>query len=205
MGTIVRLSDHARASTGSGLATDAGHGASSGHCSENQRMTSSYLRAVKVFPSSSKRSKNLQSPAAKRPKVDKLTEREAAYADAHAMRFERSSVSMDGDDSRKIPTLQELLVGNFRLEPVVDTSDKSAMPSIEQIRHKIQRAMAGAGEGPVAVAVELGLERNHLRDFLTGKKRSLKTETMLAISERYGIPFKDLIVTKEKNQRRAVA
>jgi hypothetical protein len=197
------MSDHVRAPTGSGRATESGHGTSAGHCSENQTMTSSYLRAVKVFPSSSSRSKKRQSPAAKRPNVAKLTDREAAYAEAHAMRFERSSVSMVDEDSRKIPTAQQVSVGNFRLAAIAEKSDKSAMPSVEQIRYRIQKAMDGAGEGAVTVAIELELERNHLRDFLEGKKQSLKTEVMLAISQRYDIPFKDLIITKEKILRRA--
>lgn len=77
------------------------------------------------------------------------------------------------------------------------------MPSIDQIRGRIQRAMDGAGDGAVTVAVELGLERNYLRDFLEGKKQSIKTEAMLLLSERYNIPFKDLIITKEKTLRRA--
>lgn len=63
--------------------------------------------------------------------------------------------------------------------------------------------MEKEGEGPVSVAIDLGLERNHLRDFMEGKKRSLKTEVTLMISERYGIPFKDLVITKEKAIRRS--
>lgn len=205
MGSVISFKDHARASARSGLTTDDGQGVPSGHCSENQQITSSYLRAVKVFSSSSKRSKKRQSPAAKRPKVAKLTERAVEYADAHAMRFERSSVSMGAEDSRNFPTSQQNSVGNFRLAAVADKSDKSAMPTIEQIRARIERAMADRGEGPVAAAVDLELERNHLRDFLQGKKQSLKTEVMMALSERYDIPFNDLVVRKEKKQRRRAA
>jgi hypothetical protein len=202
MGELIKLLDHARAST-AGRSTESGQGTSSGHCSANQAITSSYLRAVKVFPSSSSLSKKRQSPAARRPKVAKLTDRVAAYAEAHAMRFDRSSDSMTEKDSRKIPTAQEDSVGKFRLADMAVMSDKSAMPSVEQIRYRIQKAMDGAGEGAVSVAVDMGFERNHLRDFLEGKKQSLKTEVMLAISERYHIPFKDLIITKEKTLRRA--
>lgn len=203
MGVVVKF--HARASAGSGRATESGQGASSGQRSENQPMTSSYLRAVKVLPLSSKRSKKRQSPAAKRPRVAKLTERAAEYADAHAMRFERSSVSMTGENGRNFPTLQENSVGNFRLAPTSVKSDKSAMPTIDQIRGRIEKAMADRGEGPVAVAVDLELERNHIRDFLEGKKQSLKTEVMMALSERYGIPFNDLVLRKEKKHRRRAA
>jgi hypothetical protein len=202
MGEIIKWPHHARAST-AGRATSEGHSQSSGHCSENHCITSSYLRAVKVVDPSTTRSKKRQSPAAKRPKVVKLSEREAAYADAQAMRFERSSVSMTSDDSRKTPTAQEKKVGNFQLASSLEKSDKSAMPTVDHIRQRIAVALDRAGEGAVTVAIELGLERNHLRDFLEGKKRSLKTEVMLQIAERYGIPFKELVITKEKAIRRA--
>jgi hypothetical protein len=118
------------------------------------------------------------------------------------MRLDRSSDSMGKDDSRKIPTKQELSVGNFRLAEISDKSDKSAMPTVDQIRHTLARALEKKG-GAITVAQELGFERNHIRDFLEGKKRSLKTEVMLALAEYLEIPFKDLIITKEKAIRRA--
>src|ERR1044072_7409338 len=106
MGSVVRFPrNHVRAPSStdiSGRATSDGQGVSSGQRSENQTITSSYLRAVNVLPSSSKRSKKRQSPAPKRPKVAKLTDRAAAYAEAQAMRFDRSSDSMETDNSRKI-------------------------------------------------------------------------------------------------------
>lgn len=203
MGTIDRslvARRHARASTAAGRATAGGHSASSGQRSENQTITSSYLRAVNVLASSSSRSKKRQSPAAKRPSVAKLTERAAQYAEAQAMRFERSSDSMAEEDSRKIPTLQALSVGKFRLAENSDKSDKSAMRPVDQIRRRIQKAMDDAGLGPVTVALELGWERNHLRDYLDGKKDSLKTERMIQISERFGIPFKELVVGGAKQK-----
>ncbi len=203
---LVDLSEarHARTSSAeAGRAISEGHATSSGHRSENQRITSSYLRAVKVLSSSSSLSKKRQSPAARRPSVAMLTDRAAAYAEAHAMRFDRSSDSMVADDSRKIPTTQQVFVGKFRLAENSDKSDKSAMAiTVEQIRRKIQKAMDDRGEGPVSASVDMGLERNHIRDFLQGKKRSLKTETMMAIAERYDIPFSDLIVTKDKPAER---
>lgn len=110
---------------------------------------------------------------------------------------------MAPDDSRKIPTLQGALVGNFRLVEPVEKSDKSAVPSVDQIRQTIRRAMANAGEGAVTLAVQLDQERNYVRDFLEGDKNSMKTEVMLAISERYGIPFEQLIVTKAKVLRKS--
>lgn len=116
------------------------------------------------------------------------------------MRFERSSDSMAEEDSRKIPTLQALSVGKFRLAENSDKSDKSAMRPVDQIRRRIQKAMDDAGLGPVTVALELGWERNHLRDYLDGKKDSLKTERMIQISERFGIPFKELVVGGAKQK-----
>jgi hypothetical protein len=196
---------HVRASSSadiSGRATSDGHGVSSGQRSENQTITSSYFRAVNVLPSSSKRSKKRQSPAAKRPRVAKLTERASAYAEAQARRFERSSDSMGTEDSRKIPTTQDISVGNFRLAQPTEKSDKSAMPTLDQIRLTITKALDKQGTGAVTVAQELGLERNHIRDFLKGDKNSLKTEVMLSLSEYLGIPFKDLVISKEKKLRR---
>lgn len=208
MGIVVSFRRHAGNSAdidGSGRGTSDGHGASAGHCSENQRRTSSYLRAVKVFSASSKRSKKRQSPAAKRPSVATLTERAEQYAEAQAMRFERSSDSIDAQHSRKIPTTQAVSVGKFRLAESPQQSDKSAMGTVDQIRQRLERAMKAKGEGPVAAAVGMGLERNCIRDFLTGKKQSLKTEVMLSLSERYRIPFKELVITKEKPQSRRAA
>jgi hypothetical protein len=207
MANVICLDErrHARTSStdeSSGRATSEGQGVSSGQRSENQTITSSYLRAVNVLPSSSKRSKKRQSPAAKRPRVAKLTDRAAAYAEAQAMRFDRSSVSMEKEDSRNFPTTQELSVGNFRLAHPTEKSDKSAMPTLDQIRNTITKALDKQGTGAVTVAQELGLERNHIRDFLKGDKNSLKTEVMLALSEHLSIPFKDLIISKEKKLQR---
>jgi hypothetical protein len=109
---------------------------------------------------------------------------------------------MENDDSRNFPTTQELSVGNFRLASDNQKSDKSAMPTVDQIRHTLARALEKKG-GAITVAQELGFERNHIRDFLEGKKRSLKTEVMLALAEYLEIPFKDLVITKEKAIRRA--
>lgn len=131
-----------------------------------------------------------------------LTDRAAAYADAQAMRFDRNSVSMGKEDSRKIPTSQENSVGNFRLAQPAEKSDKSAMPTLDQIRVTITKALEKKGEGAVTVAQELGLERNYIRDFLKGDKNSIKTEVALLLSDYLGIPFKDLVISKEKKLRR---
>jgi len=192
---------HARASK-EGRGTSAGQSQPSGQRSENQSMTSSYLRAVNVVEPSTTRSKKRQSPAAKRPKVVKLRDRAPAYAEAQAMRFERNSVSMAEQHSRSFPTAQEEKVGNFQLAAPAEKSDKSAMATVDEIRQTIALAMQRKNEGPVEVALDMELERNHLRDFLEGRKQSLKTEVMLAIAERYSIPFKDLIITKRRVVRR---
>lgn len=201
---------HARTSADSseettGRETSEGHSTSSGQRSENQEITSSYLRAVKVLPSSSSRSKKRQSPAAKRPKVAKLTLRASQYAEAQAMRFERSSVSMDADDSRKIPTSQAVSVGNFRLAKIAGKSDKSAMSSPEEVRGRLLKAFEGSDKGPITLALDWGLERNHLREFLVGKKDSLKYEVIESLSEHFGIPISLLIIRRLKKKRKTAA
>jgi hypothetical protein len=100
--------------------------------------------------------------------------------------------------SRSFPTWQELFVGKFRLAEISDLSDKSDMPTADQVRKTVVRALEKAGEGPVGLASAMGIERNYIRDFLQGKKGSLGTEVMLDLSERLGIPFKDLVVTRKK-------
>lgn len=205
--TVVWLKDHARASsitTKAGRSTSGGQATtSSGQRSENQRITSSYLRAVKVLASSSKRSKKRQSPAAKRPSVAMLTERADAYAEAQAMRLDRSSISIAGENSRKIPTLQAKSVGNFRLAEISDKSDKSAMSSVDEVRHRIQQAFDRTGQSPITLALEWDLERNHIREFLIGKKQSLKYEVVENLSEHFGIPKDLLIIRRPKKKRKA--
>jgi transcriptional regulator with XRE-family HTH domain len=205
---VLWLRHHPRASIPAGLGTAEGQSQPSGQRSENQDMTSSYLRAVNVVAPASTRSKKRQSPAARRPKVVKLMPRSPAYADAQAKRLDRSSDSMDVDNSRTFPTLQAEKVGIFQLDAVREKSDKSAMTTVDQIRQRIRAAMEKAGDGPVALAEELKLseeleiDRNYIRDFLEGKKSSMKPEILMLISERYNIPFKELLVKKEKQIRR---
>jgi hypothetical protein len=207
MGIVIRFPRrHARASSPTakaGRSTSEGHATSSGHRAENQRITSSYFRAVKVFPSSSKRSKKRQSPAAKRPSVAMLTERAEAYVEAQAMRFDRSSVSITEENSRKIPTLQAKSVGKFRLEENSDLSDKSAMPNLAQVRAKLQELFDRPGESPITLALKWGLERNHIREFLIGKKDSLKHDVMLDLSEYFEVPIEDLTIRRAKKKRKA--
>lgn len=197
---IVGPWDHARAlSITSGRTTSDGQGTSSGQRSENQPITSSYLRAVNVVDALSTRSKKRQSPAAKRPRVVKLRPRDSAYAEAQAMRFDRSSISMKTHNSRSFPTVNEK-VGNFQLADNSDLSDKSAMKETDRIRWKIQTCIEAAGFGSVSAAEELGWPRDHLRDYLEGRKESLKVQKLLQLSERFGIPFNDLIPGAGKKQ-----
>lgn len=195
MGIVIQFPRHGRASTAavSGRGTSEGQGAS-GQLSENQRITSSYFRAVKVLPSTSKRSKKRQSPAASRPTVANVTDRPSEYAKAQARKCELNSSSMVVEHSRNFPTTQEFFVGKFRLAESADLSDISAMATPDQVRHTLRLAMARKGEGPVTVALELGQERNYISDFLDGRKQSLKTEVTLALVKRYRIPLKDLLI-----------
>ncbi len=205
MAEIIEFSHARTPSDKAGRATSDGQGTSSGQRSENQLITSSYFRAVKVFPSSSSRSKKRQSPAAKRPRVAKLTERDAQYVEAQAMRFERNSVSIAANNSRKIPTSQAKSVGKFRLAENSDSSDKSAMSSVNEVRQRIQHAFTKSGDSPITCALDWGFERNHIRDFLDGGKESLKPEVLQLISEQYGIPFNMLIIKRQRKKRKSAA
>jgi hypothetical protein len=112
---------------------------------------------------------------------------------------------MAEDDSRKIPTAQAISVGKFRLAENSDTSDKSAMSSVDEVRHRIQQAFDRTGESPITVALEWDFERNHIRDFLEGKKDSLKPEVLENLSVRYGIPLNMLIIKRQRKKRKAAA
>lgn len=203
MGMVVRFTRrrHARAST-TGRATSDGQAVSAGQLSENQQITSSYFRAVKVFASSSSRSKKRQSPAARRPIVAMLTDRADAYAEAHAMRFDRSSISMGSEDSRKIPTAQAVSIGNFPLAHRPIKSDKSAMPSADQIRAVINEALARHDTGAIAVVMEMrrlgltGVDRTYLSDFLSGKKQSLSFDFSQIFATFLDVDLQSLRVSK---------
>lgn len=72
------------------------------------------------------------------------------------------------------------------------------MATVDQIRRTLRQAMANAGESPISLAKQLDRGRDYIRDFLKEKKNSLGMEVFIAISERYGIPIKDLTPVKEK-------
>lgn len=187
-----------------GRGTSAGQPQPSGQRSENQRITSSYLRAVKVLPESSSRSKKRQSPAAKRPIVAKLTERAEPYAEAQAMRFDRNSDSMAEENSRKIPTTQAKSVGNFRLAENSDKSDKSAMSTHDEVRHRLKQAFAREdAPSPITLAKEWELGRDYIIDFLNERKNTLSYETLENLSEALNIPLNLLLIRRQKKKRKA--
>jgi hypothetical protein len=189
---------HARASSVAvGRGTSKGQSQPSGQLSENQAITSSYLRAVKVVAPASTRSKKRQSPAARRPRVAKLTERAEAYAEAQAMRFDLSSDSMTSEISRNFPTSQALYVGNIPLAQVSEKSDKSAMANVDEIRQKVRDLIKEADSGAVAIAKELGLPRTDIHDFLRGKKRKLSLQAATALADRFDLPVKEFISSPE--------
>jgi hypothetical protein len=129
--------------------------------------------------------------------VAKLTERAAEYAEAQAIRFDRSSDSMESEDSRTFPTGQAETVGNFLLAHSLEKSDKSAMASVDKIRLRLREAMKARGDSPIAVARDLHVGRDYIRDFLEGKKASLKTDVALALAEKYSLDIRELIPTRE--------
>jgi hypothetical protein len=109
---------------------------------------------------------------------------------------------MTADNSRKIPTLQANSVGKFRLAENSGSSDKSAMSTVEEVRNRLQRAFEGSGQSPITLALEWGLERNHIREFLRGKKDSLKYEVIESLAEHFGIPLNLLIIRRPKKRRK---
>jgi hypothetical protein len=77
------------------------------------------------------------------------------------------------------------------------------MSSVQEVRQRVQQAFDRTGQSPITVALEWELGRDHIRDFLEGKKDSLKPEVLLMLSERYGIPFNMLIIKRQKKKRKA--
>lgn len=67
------------------------------------------------------------------------------------------------------------------------------MRESDRIRQRIEKALEKADLSAFTVARELGWNRHYLAEFLSGKKDSLRTEKMMALSERLGIPFNELI------------
>jgi hypothetical protein len=101
---------------------------------------------------------------------------------------------MAADNSRKIPTAQAVSVGNFRLAKNSEKSDKSAMSTVDEVRNRIRRAFEvskekGSKETAITLAKEWGFGRDHIREFLIGKKDSLKYEVVENLSEHFGIPI----------------
>lgn len=198
MGNVIGF--HARASA-AGRSTEGGQTASSGQLSENQRITSSYLRAVKVEPSSS-RSKKRPSFATRRPTVERDNERAAANAEAQAMRLERSSVSMEADHSGSFPTFQAISVGKVQLAHRHGKLDKSTMPTAAEVRATIRKALTDRGLGEVEIVSQLKndgavtVDRTYLRDFLIDKKQSLGPDFIDVLADFLALDPKQLRVSK---------
>jgi hypothetical protein len=74
------------------------------------------------------------------------------------------------------------------------------MKEVDRIRWRITLAIESAGFGAISAAEEMGWPRDHLRDYLEGRKDSLKVQKLMQISERFGIPFQDLIPGGSKRQ-----
>jgi len=77
------------------------------------------------------------------------------------------------------------------------------MSTVDEVRHRVSQAFAKSGDSPITVALEWELERNHIREFLIGKKESLKPEVLQLLSDRYGIPFNLLIIKRQRKKRKA--
>lgn len=77
------------------------------------------------------------------------------------------------------------------------------MASADHVRATIQRALDKKGEGPITVTERIWHERNYLRDFLIGKKRSINTEFAMALAAYLDIEFNDLVITRPRRLRRA--
>lgn len=203
MGNVIGF--HARASAQTsdvaGRTTSGGQMAPSGQLSENQRITSSYLRAVKVEPSSS-RSKKRPSFATRRPTVERDSERAAANAEAQAMRLDRSSVSMVADHSGSFPTFQANSVGKVQLAHRHGKLDKSTMPTAPEVRATIRQALKERGIGAIKIITQMkrdGLvtvDRTYLRDFLIGKKQSLGPDFIDVLADFLGLEPKQLRVSR---------
>lgn len=67
------------------------------------------------------------------------------------------------------------------------------MREVDRIRQRIQKGLDKAQVSPFTLARELGWDRHHLAEYLNGKKDSLKVEKLMALSDRLGIPFNELI------------
>jgi hypothetical protein len=100
---------------------------------------------------------------------------------------------MDTTHSRKTPTIQAEKVGKFQLVEISNLSDNSAMREVDRIRQRIQKALDKADLSPFTLARELRWDRHHLAEYLSGKKDSLKVEKLMALSDRLGIPFNELV------------
>jgi hypothetical protein len=131
------------------------------------------------------------------------------------MRFDRSSDSMATNDSGKLPTLQADSVGNIPLVAKVGKSDKSDMPTADQVRQTIRRALDERAKplGPIEVIAEMkktkryrDWDRVYLSDFLKEKpkKQSLDQEFREDLADFLGIDAELLRITKPRKLPEAI-
>jgi hypothetical protein len=110
---------------------------------------------------------------------------------------------MAAEDSRKIPTMQAKSVGNFRLAESSGSSDKSAMPTHEEVRHILNQAFARKdAPSPITLAKDWELGRDYIIDFLNDRKNTLSYETLENLSEELGIPLNLLLIRRPKKKRK---
>lgn len=76
------------------------------------------------------------------------------------------------------------------------------MSTVDEVRNRLQRAFNDSGESPITLALLWDLERNHIREFLIGKKNSLKYEVVENLSEHFGISIDLLIIRRPKKKRK---
>lgn len=79
------------------------------------------------------------------------------------------------------------------------------MSTPEEVRARLKKAFESSEKGPITLAEDWGLERNHIREFLVQKKNSLNHEVIEALSEHFGIPINLLTIRKMRKKRKSAA
>lgn len=79
------------------------------------------------------------------------------------------------------------------------------MSTPEEVRARLLKAFEHSDKGPITLAEEWDLERNHIREFLIGKKNSLKYEVVEDLSNYFGIPINLLIIRRPKKKKKNAA
>lgn len=79
------------------------------------------------------------------------------------------------------------------------------MSTPEEVRSRLLKAFENSEKGPITLAEDWGLERNHIREFLIAKKNSLNYEVIEALSEHFKIPINLLTIRKMRKKRKQTA